>query len=312
MCTGKVVIIIISMLTFALPVSAGKLSIVIDDFGYRPQLENQLLALPPTIAVSVLPNSTYAYEMASRAHARGHEVLIHLPMAPFKKQPLEKDTLRPDMSQAEIERIIHDALRKVPFATGLNNHMGSAMTASLPGMQKVMQVLAHTSLYFLDSVTVGSTQSIRAAQGTGVKVIKRKVFLDNSPDEASIRAQFNQAIKLARRDGSAIAIGHPRPSTVRVLQHMVYHLPPDITLVRPSSLLEEPQFDTATATPPPARIVRQKPFHGIKMCRRQHPQPPVNGRRFFSVLSSSIRESSLVQDFLQQWRGEENLPPEKN
>jgi polysaccharide deacetylase 2 family uncharacterized protein YibQ len=30
----------------ASPVFAGKLSIVIDDFGYRPQTENQVLALP--------------------------------------------------------------------------------------------------------------------------------------------------------------------------------------------------------------------------------------------------------------------------
>lgn len=70
---------------------------------------------------------------------------------------------------------------------------------------------------------------MRAAQGTGVKVIKRKVFLDDTQNEADIRYQFNRAIALARRNGSAIAIGHPHPTTVRVLQQMVYNLPPDIT-----------------------------------------------------------------------------------
>lgn len=87
---------------------------------------------------------------------------------------------------------------------------------------------------------------MRAAQGTGVKVIKRKVFLDDSQNEADIRVQFNRAIDLARRNGSTIAIGHPHPSTVRVLQQMVYNLPPDITLVKASSLLNEPQVDTST------------------------------------------------------------------
>ncbi|HGO4303662.1 TPA: divergent polysaccharide deacetylase family protein, partial [Klebsiella pneumoniae] len=33
-------------LALAAPAFAGKLSIVIDDFGYRPQTENQVLALP--------------------------------------------------------------------------------------------------------------------------------------------------------------------------------------------------------------------------------------------------------------------------
>jgi polysaccharide deacetylase 2 family uncharacterized protein YibQ len=85
--------------------------------------------------------------MATKAHNLGHEVLIHLPMAPLSKQPLEKDTLRPDMSSEEIERIIRDAYGKVPYAVGLNNHMGSAMTSSLFGMQKVMQALERYNLY---------------------------------------------------------------------------------------------------------------------------------------------------------------------
>ncbi len=98
--------------------------------------------------------------------------------------------------------------------------MGSKMTSNLFGMQKVMQALERYNLYFLDSVTIGIPGDARRA-GTGVKVIKRKVFLDDSHNEADIRVQFNRAIDLARRNGSTIAIGHPHPSTVRVLQQMV-------------------------------------------------------------------------------------------
>lgn len=133
-------------------------------------------------------------EMATKAHNSGHEVLIHLPMAPLSKQPLEKNTLRPEMSSDEIERIIRSAVNNVPYAVGINNHMGSKMTSNLFGMQKVMQALERYNLYFLDSVTIGNTCAMRAAQGTGVKVIKRKVFLDDSQNEADIRVQFNRAI----------------------------------------------------------------------------------------------------------------------
>lgn len=100
-------------LALAAPAFAGKLSIVIDDFGYRPQTENQVLALPATISVAVLPNAPHAREMATKAHNQGHEVLIHLPMAPLSKQPLEKDTLRPEMSSEEIERIIREDRKSV-------------------------------------------------------------------------------------------------------------------------------------------------------------------------------------------------------
>ncbi len=293
-------------MVFAAPVFAGKLAIVIDDFGYRPHNENQVLAMPAAISVAVPPNAPHAREMATKAHNTGHEVLIHLPMAPISKQPLEKDTLRPDMSSDEIERIIRNAVDNVPYAVGLNNHMGSAMTSNLFGMQKVMQALARYDLYFLDSMTIGNSQAMRAATGTGVKVIKRKVFLDDTQNEADIRRQFNRAVELARRNGSAIAIGHPHPSTVRVLQQMLPTLPPDITLVRPGSLLNEPQIDTSkpALTPPTSQPqAPRNPFRGVKLCKPKKAPERVDATRFFSVLSESISESPLVKYVQGQWQG---------
>ncbi len=286
----------VSALALAMPVYAGKLAIVIDDFGYRPQTENQVLAMPSAISVAVLPNAPHAHEMATKAHNSGHEVLIHLPMAPLSKQPLEKDTLRPEMSSEEIERIIREAYGKVPYAVGLNNHMGSAMTSSLFGMQKVMQSLARYNLYFLDSMTIGNSQAMRAAQGTGVKVIKRKVFLDDTQNEADIRFQFNRAVQVARRSGWAIAIGHPHPSTVRVLQQMLPTLPGDITLVPASSLLNEPQVDTS-------RPVNSPPFRGVTLCAPKQPPEPVYMTRYFSVIGESISQSTLVKYVQLQWQG---------
>ncbi len=299
---------IMTLLPFIVPAHAGKLSIVIDDFGYRPHTENQVLAMPAEVSVAVLPNAPHAHEMATKAHNSGHEVLIHLPMAPLSKQPLEKDTLRPEMSSDEIERIIRDAYGKVPYAVGLNNHMGSAMTSSLFGMQKVMQALERYNLYFLDSMTIGNSQAMRAAAGTGVKVIKRRVFLDDTQNEGDIRRQFNRAVDLARRNGSAIAIGHPHPSTVRVLQQMIYSLPGDITLVRPSSLLNEPQTDTSrpNLTPPAGSTqpnAPRNPFHGVKLCKPKQPLQPVHASRFFTVLGESISQSSVTAWFQQQWQG---------
>ncbi|MGK0705711.1 hypothetical protein C7387_3887 [Yokenella regensburgei] len=303
----RIALSIAGSLALASPAFAGKLAIVIDDFGYRPQTENQVLAMPATISVAVLPNAPHAREMATKAHNAGHEVLIHLPMAPLSKQPLEKDTLRPEMSQEEVARIIQDAVTKVPFAVGLNNHMGSAMTSSLPGMEKVMQALSRYNLYFLDSMTIGNSQAMRAASGTGVKVIKRKVFLDDTQNEADIRVQFNRAIQLARRNGSAIAIGHPHPSTVRVLQQMLYNLPPDITLVRPSSLLNEPQIDTSTPNTAPPKAVPptppRNPFRGVSLCKPKQKLQPVYATHFFTVLSESISQSTLLQYYQQQWQG---------
>lgn len=277
------------------PAFAGKLAIVIDDFGYRPAQENKVLEMPGAISVAVLPNAPHARAMATKAHQGGHEVLIHLPMAPLSKQPLEKDTLRPEMSTEEIARIVREASANVPYAVGLNNHMGSAMTSSLTGMQKVMSILDNYNFYFLDSMTIGNSQSARAASGTRVKVIKRRVFLDDSQNEADIRRQFTRAVQLAQREGSAIAIGHPHPATVRVLQQMLPTLPADITLVRPSQLLNEPQHNGNRPLPAETTQPVQKPrnpFQPAKICKVK--VEPVAATRALSIIAESIADSALL------------------
>ncbi|MBG6246198.1 hypothetical protein CS369_18225 [Candidatus Symbiopectobacterium sp. 'North America'] len=290
------------LLAFCTWAMAGKLSIVIDDFGYRPHNENQILAMPTAISIAVFPNAPYARDMAVKAHQQGREILIHLPIAPMGKQPLEKDTLRPEMSSEEIERIIRQAVNNVPYAVGLNNHMGSAITSSLPGMQKVMQALNAYKLYFLDSMTIGSSQSIPAAAGTHVKVIKRKVFLDDTQNEADIRTQFNRAVQLARRTGSAIAIGHPHPATIKVLQQMLPTLDTDIVLVRPSQLLNEPvHYQTLPYEPRPAQPAH-KPFLKPQLCTIKQPLPPVGNDVFFKLIGESLRGSAPVHFIELRWR----------
>jgi hypothetical protein len=44
----------------------------------------------------------------------------------------------------EIERIIREAYGKVPYAVGLNNHMGSAMTSNLFGTRNTLRLITFT------------------------------------------------------------------------------------------------------------------------------------------------------------------------
>ena len=227
----------LSLLIVCLQASAAKLAIVIDDFGYRVKEDNQILALPIAVTIAILPSSPHGREVAEKAHQQGREILIHMPMKPLSKQPLEKDTLAPSMSAEEIDRIIKNAISRVPYAKGMNNHMGSEMTSSLTGMKNVMRSLSHSNLFFLDSVTIGNTQAVNAAKEFGVPTARRNIFIDNNQSEEETRTQLNKAIAYARKHGSAVAIGHPHPSTVRALQKFLPGLPNDIELVAVSALV---------------------------------------------------------------------------
>ena len=225
-------------------VKAAKLALVIDDFGYRQRNEEQIISFSPNITVAVLPYSSNAKRIATIAHEHGNDVIIHLPMAPMGKQPLEKDTLFPYMSELEVKRIVDDAISRVPYAIGVNNHMGSLMTANLNGMHNVMKALSHYSMFFLDSKTIGNTQVKNAASEYNIAVIGRDVFLDDQQKEYAIAQQFDLAIKIAHKNGHAIAIGHPHPQTVNVLRTKLANLPDDIELVKVSQLITTPRTKT--------------------------------------------------------------------
>jgi uncharacterized protein len=215
---------------------AAKLAIVMDDFGYRQRYEEQIIALSSHITIAVLPYSPNAKRIATMAHQHGNDVIIHLPMAPLGKQPLEKYTLFPHMTEAEISRIIDNAVERVPYAIGVNNHMGSLMTSNQKGMEYVMKALSQYSMFFLDSKTIGKTQVKAAAHNYNIPVVVRDVFLDDDQSEKAIRYQVDLAISLARKNGYAIAIGHPYPQTINALKFKLANLPADIELVSISHL----------------------------------------------------------------------------
>ncbi|XNM79766.1 divergent polysaccharide deacetylase family protein [Escherichia coli] len=147
------------------------------------------------------------------------------------------------MSSDEIERIIRSAVNG-DYAVGINNHMGSKMTSNLFGMQKVMQELERYDFYFLDSVIIGNTQPMRAAQGTGVKVIKRQVFLDDSQTKRT--SVIGLMHRLARRNGSTIAIGILTGNGDACYDRWFISCRQTLRC-EASSLLNEPQVDIHTA-----------------------------------------------------------------
>ncbi|NUF28482.1 hypothetical protein GA0061081_1143 [Gilliamella bombicola] len=231
-------LLVISLLVLNSPVLyAGQLVLVIDDFGYRQHNEEQIIGFSPLITIAVLPHSPNAKRIATMAHEHGNDVIIHLPMAPMNKQPLEKDTLFPSMNESEVKVIVDNAVERVPYAVGVNNHMGSLMTSNLSGMINVMKALSRYSMFFLDSKTIGKTQVKKAALDYNIPVLTRDVFLDDKQTESAISQQFDLAVKLARKNGVAIAIGHPHPQTVNVLRTKLANLPADIELVKLSQLI---------------------------------------------------------------------------
>ncbi|MEN2976130.1 divergent polysaccharide deacetylase family protein [Tistrella bauzanensis] len=194
-----------------------RVAIVIDDMGVNKPQSAAAIALPGPITFAFLPYARDVGVQAAKAHAAGHELLVHMPMRPSGPADPGPKALDPALSVADnVARLKHN-LDMFGGYVGINNHMGSRATESAPLMQAVMAELKARGLLFLDSRTTAKSVGASSAIATGIPNATRDIFLDHEIDEAKIAGQLDKLEAAARRHGGAIAIGHPHPETLRVL-----------------------------------------------------------------------------------------------
>lgn len=205
---------------FTLAKSPIKVAIVIDDMGYR-YTDEQALTLPGHITYSVLPHTTYGKLLALKASAQNNDVLLHIPMEAENGKKLGPGALTRTMNKQEVYHSLTTALKEIPFAIGINNHMGSYLTQQYQPMAWTMTFLKDHDLFFLDSKTSAKSQGVKAAKDYGVPVKSRNIFLDNQLDSQYIKQQFDHLVRYAKKKKTAIAIAHPHPETINNLKALI-------------------------------------------------------------------------------------------
>ncbi len=204
----------------------GHLAVVIDDVGRELHLFEQLHALRYPLTFSVLPGAVYAPGAQLRLRAdrrRPREILLHLPCEPedpakmFEGAESGELFLRVGDPPAQLQAALTAALRRVPGAVGVNNHMGSRLTAERAAMDALMPVLRAQGLYFLDSRTTPHSQGLAAAEEAGLPALGRDLFLDADPSPAAVLAQLELAAERAQVR-PLVVIAHPSPEVVETLR----------------------------------------------------------------------------------------------
>jgi polysaccharide deacetylase 2 family uncharacterized protein YibQ len=197
-----------------------KIAIIIDDLGWQIAVAQRTIELPGPIACAVLPQAPVARTVATRAHAKGKDVLLHLPLQPVsREQPEEPGGITLDMSRQRFAEVFAADMAAVPHVVGVNNHRGSLLTRHPGHMRWLMEeIAARDDLFFVDSYTTHLSVALSAAQESGVPARRRDVFLDADAAPASIAREFERLKRLASKHGAAIAIGHPYPTTLDFLE----------------------------------------------------------------------------------------------
>jgi len=215
--------LLLQTVPFVLPIPEKKgpqLAIVIDDIGENMAVLEGLVQLDFPVTLAVWPNASHTDESVALVRRTGHDLIVHFPMEPqgYPQYNPGDDALFISMTDAQVRSRVAENLTRVPGAIGVNNHMGSRFTEDGPGMRVALDEFHRRGLFFLDSLTTPHSVGRKTAREEGMPFYERDIFLDNVKDVNAIVHQLKKAENVARKQGRAIAIGHPHPVTLAALR----------------------------------------------------------------------------------------------
>ncbi len=216
-----------------------RVAIIFDDMGYHKKNGKRLLDLDAPLTFAVLPSGPNRNAFAEAAHAKGRELMLHMPMEPMEYPRVDPGpgallrSMDPDVLIAQLE----ENLAAVPYIIGVNNHMGSRLTTESTQMYQIFSILKKKKLFFIDSRTHAKSVCRPSARLLRIRFAERDVFLDHVQDADAVQRQIDKLIAIARKKGHAIGIGHPHTVTVNVLESTLPKLKSAVRLVPVSELV---------------------------------------------------------------------------
>jgi polysaccharide deacetylase 2 family uncharacterized protein YibQ len=221
------------------PRALPKVAIIIDDLGYDRRIAAKFLALDPGLTFSVLPFTPHTRSIARSIRKRGRELMLHLPMEPIEYPTTDPGpgALLTHMSPDQLIAQLRRDLAAVDGIKGVNNHMGSKMTAESTQMYQIFSVLKQRDLYFVDSRSTARTVGRPSARLFQLPFAERDVFIDHVNEPGFIRHQLDELVRIARKTGVAVGIAHPSPTTLRILQELLPEMKSKVELVPVSEVV---------------------------------------------------------------------------
>ena len=208
----------------AAPGSAGRIAFILDDWGYTTINCKYLKEIKDPLAIAILPNLRHTNTIAKCAKDNGKVIMLHLPLQPYYNGDIYPDNylITVTMKPEEVIRLLEGSLQQMPLVEGVNNHMGSRATEDKNLMKLIFQHLKKHHLFFVDSMT-SPHHSVcgELADQMGLPFGQRDVFLDNVNTKPEIEKQILSLAQKARKKGYAVAIGHDRTLTLKVIQEQI-------------------------------------------------------------------------------------------
>ncbi|HEY2954957.1 MAG TPA: divergent polysaccharide deacetylase family protein [Candidatus Eisenbacteria bacterium] len=202
--------------------AAPRLAIVLYGFGDDTRLAAEFFALPAPFAVALAPGGKASAALFRDAHARGREVVLHLPLEPINYPQVDPGpgTVLVTMPPARIAALVHRYIEQARPVIAVANHMGSLATQDMTVMKAVYHQLRRSGLPFVHVNPAAGAVCRDLAADLGVAYNEPDAMIDSEArlaDPKALDQRWSRLIADARGRERTVVWLRATPLTLRWL-----------------------------------------------------------------------------------------------
>lgn len=223
----------------------ARIAIVVGGFGLsQTGTQYAIDTLPEEITLAFAASGNSLQRWLQEARRNGHEILLQVPFEPYdypRNDPGPHTLIIEDGSKQNLSDL-HWALARINNYTGIMNFMGARFLSDADSTEPVMRDLAKRGLLFLDNGTSAQNLTKPLASAVGVPFAATDIVVDNNVNRGEIMKILDEAERVARRNGSAIATALAFATSVDAVAAWANEAKArGIEIVAVSALVEDPE-----------------------------------------------------------------------
>jgi polysaccharide deacetylase 2 family uncharacterized protein YibQ len=194
----------------AMSVDQPKIALMLGGMGLNTKLTQKAIKqLPGEVTFGFAPYGQNLQAQVNQARARGHEVMLQLPMEPtnYPANNPGPNTLLADAPQGENLKALRWNMSRFAGYTGIVNYMGSRFLSTGESLKPMFAEMKKRGLIFLEDGSVGASEAEAVASMTGLRTHQAETVIDANPDSASIKAALADLEQRAKSSGLAVGTG---------------------------------------------------------------------------------------------------------
>ena len=167
--------------------------------------------MPAAVTFAFVPYVDRIDTTAAAAKAKGHEVLLQMPMQDAGVPAPGPHALHAGEPAPEVAVDAAWAFGRFSGYSGVSNFLGAPVTSDKPVMVALLRAIGARELFYVDDGTSRRSLGPALAQAQGVAAARADIVLDATADPAAVRANLEALAGIAKRKGSAIGLASGLP-----------------------------------------------------------------------------------------------------